>query len=494
MKNASAYPARVFVVLIFLAIADRLQADTKISDAGAPPTAHLAVKSAEKLALDVSDAAQLVRSALVAEARGDVQARSDLLREAIGVDSSYGPAHWHSGEVRLDGQWMPIDAAAAATVRKGTMGQYRQLRNRTAGTAAAHIKLANWCATVELKDQERTHLIYATYLRPSEKQRREIFSKLSLVRYRGLLIPQTQVDAVKSQAKDGPTLARERNRLIANIKRDLAGRSSGVRESILNELRSTPNSLRVAVLESILQENRLATAIADEGIAVLAAEPGQAATNALARQAVFGQQESTRKAAAKALQTKSLFAYVPTLVSALQSPVDVQLNVYWIGNVPQHELFMYQQGSKADYSFASIGGGQENVNVITHRISHQPTDVRVTVTPDRTLQGDALRAQQALAANEANVVLNQRIGAALNVASLNGGVGGMTITKCTNLRISPSFRLRSILRPPSLFRFMCKMFPVSWPVRPSGLRPGQCPSSRCASATAYWHKIPIPGS
>ncbi len=312
---------------------------------------------------------------------------------------------------------MPIDAAATQTVRSGTMDQYRRLRNRVARTAAAHIKLASWCATAGLHDQERTHLVYANYLRPSNGQLREIMSKLDLVRYRGQLMPQAQVDALKHQAKDVPTVKRERTRLMASLKRSLADRGYRMHDTLLNELDSIPNSLRVAVLESVLQEDGLPTAISKETFAALAAEPGQAATDALVRQAVFGQRQDTRKAAAEALQSRSFFAYVPTLVGALRPPVDVHFQVYWIGTVPRHDLFIYQQGPAADYSFESGGGGQTNVDITTHVISRKPTEVRTTLLPDRTLEADALRAQQAFAAKEANTVLNQRIGAALNVAT-----------------------------------------------------------------------------
>jgi hypothetical protein len=419
VRSTSAFGARVTLILCCLVPANRLRAETNTSDRNAPAVAPIATASQDKLPHVASTGAQLVHGALAAEARGDVLARGDLLREAIASNPSYPPAHWHSGEVRSDGQWLSIDAATAATISSGTMDQYRALRSRTANTATAHMKLAQWCAAVGLKDQERTHLLYASTLRPTQKQRREVFSKLGLVPYRGLFLAQSQVDALKHQAIDGPTLKRERIRLMTSIKRDLARHESAGGESAWTELRSTPGPIRVAVLESILQEQGLPTAVAEEGIAILAAEPGQTGTDSLVRQAVFGQQESLRKAAAQALKAKSVFAYVPTLVGALRSPVDVQFQVYWIGNVPRHDLFMYQQGPKADYSFASIGGGRFDVDVTTHPISHRPTEVRVNLTPDGTLNADAMRAQQAIAENEAHATLNQRIGAALNIATDN---------------------------------------------------------------------------
>ena len=54
----------------------------------------------------------------------------------------------------------------------------------------------------------------------------------------------------------------------------------------------------------------------------LANTPGQEATDALIQTAIAAEDNDLRTAAANALKTRSLFSYVPTMMSALQSTVE----------------------------------------------------------------------------------------------------------------------------------------------------------------------------
>ena len=57
---------------------------------------------------EVLTAADFVQAALQAEAEGDTKRRNALLREALDNDPEHAPARWHSGYIRLNGEWMSL--------------------------------------------------------------------------------------------------------------------------------------------------------------------------------------------------------------------------------------------------------------------------------------------------------------------------------------------------------------------------------------------------
>ena len=118
---------------------------------------------------------------------------------------------------------------------------------------------------------------------------------------------------------------------------------------------------------------------------------------------------------------RPLFGYAPTLMSALQSPVEVQFETYCQNGWLAHRLRLYQEGPLADEQHDAYGGPREDV---TYSRAMRRT-VRDRFDPiDRTAEADAVLAAQQLEANEVRNELNSRVMAALQVATNNPLAGG----------------------------------------------------------------------
>jgi len=91
-------------------------------------------------------AADLVRAALLAAAANDSQRRDELLSQALRKDPDCPPARWHSGYVRLDGQWLSTDDAQRRAAADQRLAEYRKLRD-------ASVRYARWdLSRVDLVD------------------------------------------------------------------------------------------------------------------------------------------------------------------------------------------------------------------------------------------------------------------------------------------------------------------------------------------------------
>src|SRR5690349_7261073 len=74
-------------------------------------------------------AAALVEQALESELAGDALQRTTLLKQALELDPNYAPARWHSGYVKVDGQWLSLDEAARRGAADPHLATYRKRRD-----------------------------------------------------------------------------------------------------------------------------------------------------------------------------------------------------------------------------------------------------------------------------------------------------------------------------------------------------------------------------
>jgi hypothetical protein len=353
-------------------------------------------------------AAQLVCEALEAEAQGETSARAELLRRALEIMPDYSPARWQSGEVRVADRWLSVEMASQEAARAGHVDAYRKLRDRVRASAKDHQSLAAWCAKHGLPDQERLHLLFALQLAPKSH---DIIEKLRLTRQHGALVSREQAETLDRHSKQlAVTLATWKPRL-SKLRRDIESDITAKRSEARQKLQSIDDPLLVPAIEAIFADS---TAEAGEAvIAALAHMPDQVATDSLARHAVFSPRLDVRKAAARALASRSMFSYVPTMIFALESPVDVRYDTYYLNGQILHRLALFRQGLLTDQSFVSTGGTSHEI-VISRRYGNS-----VQINPDKTALPDALLAEQESQANVAREELNGRIAAALQTATGN---------------------------------------------------------------------------
>jgi hypothetical protein len=87
----------------------------------------------------------LVQQALATELDGPSDARQELLTQALALDADFGPARWHSGFVRFEGQWLSPAEVAQRSAGDKRLADYRKRRDAMVDTAEQHRELARWC-------------------------------------------------------------------------------------------------------------------------------------------------------------------------------------------------------------------------------------------------------------------------------------------------------------------------------------------------------------
>ncbi len=154
----------------------------------------------------------------------------------------------------------------------------------------------------------------------------------------------------------------------------------------------------------------------DAALAALNAMPQQAATNTLVRLAIYAQNAPVRRQAAEALRSRSMFAYVPTMMAALESPIAVNFESFLYNNgASGHRLTLYQPGPLRDKAFVSMATPTRTLDVTYHRKLGY-TEVRGRADPDTFLQ-DQMFVAQAERHNELSAELNRHTTEALATAT-----------------------------------------------------------------------------
>ena len=298
------------------------------------------------------EADRLVRQALVAEAAGNADERADYLRQALAVDPQHSAAHWQSGDVRVGEQWLSADAAASENAWSGKFTTYRQMRDQSPPTADAQIRLARWCATEGLKDQERLHLVSALQLRPTKIQQRDVMNKLGLVRYQKSIMPAAEAEALKKKSKEAETAMQEWKPRLNRLREDLESRDTARQDAAREKLLALKDTAAIAPLEAVFAKAK--PEAAKVAVAAIAGMKQQAATDSLVRHAVLAPHEEVRKAAAEALRPRSVFSYVPILLSSMNTPIEISFQAFsYDGGAFGERLQLFREGPLYSISMTS---------------------------------------------------------------------------------------------------------------------------------------------
>ncbi len=368
-----------------------------------------------------SAAAALVQQALAAESAGNLQQREDYLRQALAADPDFAPAHWQLGEVRVGKSWLAVDAASAENAWSDKFVKYRDLRDSSPATPAAHLQLARWCEDQGLKDQERLHLSAAMGGRLNKVQHRDVMNKLGLVRYRHQIMPAATAEAIKRQAKDADTAMQKWKPVLNRLRGDLDSRDSARQEAASEQMKSIGDSAAIPAIESVFAKSSVSAGKA--AVMSIAAMKGQAATDSLVRHAVLAAHEEVRQAAAEALKSRDIFTYVPLLLGAMNTPIEINFQVFANeGGAFGEQLSLFREGPL--YNTAVNTG-------LTALPNYTPDlGTATNIRPERAAQqvaahadADAQIAAVAVAENARTEMLNKRIGAALRTSVGNEGLG-----------------------------------------------------------------------
>ena len=162
-----------------------------------PPQAGKALQACKK-SPQTEKAEQLVLFALQSEADGLSARRDAQLSRALQVAPDFAPAHWHSGKVYLDQQWVDATEAQRQAAVDPRFAQYRRLRDQYAGTLEGQINLARWCQRQGLESQQQFHWVCVLSQNPANQEAQQA---LGVRLEAGRLLTSDEIGQQKEQQK-----------------------------------------------------------------------------------------------------------------------------------------------------------------------------------------------------------------------------------------------------------------------------------------------------
>src|SRR4029453_18184990 len=182
-----------------------------------------------------------------------------------------------------------------------------------------------WCQAHALPEPARFHWTRLLYYQP---QNAEALKALGLVRYGDKLLTKDQLDVERKTERDARVVLARWQPFFEKMKADLDRGTSKANEAARARLQEADLSA-IPAFEAVLNEfaeTDGAPGLAKEVIErLLARFPDREATEALSRLAKDHSREAVRNAAIEALKPRDLLDFVPPLMGALQSPIEVQV-------------------------------------------------------------------------------------------------------------------------------------------------------------------------
>lgn len=369
-----------------------------------PPVVELhgAAPNAER-----EEAAGLVREALHGEAYGLSARRNDLLSSAAAKDPGYGPAYWQRGWLRDGDQWKSLQDTLADSEPSALQQEYETRRTAVRDNVNDHWQLANWCRERRLEAQERAHLEHILDLNRDHAPAR---ARLGYVSVRGEWVLETDRRAAAESLRRATEAMAEYRGELRDIARGLASEAPAQRQTARDRLAKITDLDAIPALES-----QLSVATQEGGLAVvghLTTLRDQAAVDSLVRHAIYSTWPSVREAAAEALRDRSRERYVPGMVAQMYTAA---VSRFQVNGTPRGTLA---------YRHVAQREGREEVQSMVldteyFREFRFNSDVRDTLRRAfvDSLRGIETREAQLAQGNLRQSTLNQRLAAALNIAT-----------------------------------------------------------------------------
>ncbi len=280
-----------------------------------------------------------LRSAIEFQMDGD-QHYSDLLFEHVLRESPHEPlVHWRRGEVRVGGDWVPINTSEAWQPRPAWWAVYEQLRTAATANPATELQLAGWCAGQGDAELARVHYRRVLERRESdESQRASAAAALGLEWVGGQWRTRQEArdwEAAQAAAREDLVVwTRRLEQWKKAFSRNLAAREKACREM--------RDELTEAALPALEWSSREPSAWTEWAIDLIASLPGAAASESLARYAMAAPDEAARQRAAERLRSRPPSEFVPLMLAALENPLltDFQIIPGERGSVLHRQLFV----------------------------------------------------------------------------------------------------------------------------------------------------------
>jgi hypothetical protein len=287
-------------------------------------------------------ASEAVETALRCEVEGKNSERTRLLESALEQVPEFPPALWQTGHVQARNEWLKFDELPGLLADDQRLAEYRRRRDEAPNTAEGQLALAQWCLKQKLPEQARAHLTAVLEIDPNHAQARAM---LGYRQVDGTWISEQEIQEAGIRAQQMALSLREWKPRIEQILSDLGEKSPKKRELATQRLLAIDDPAAIPAVEMVLALNSQETGLL--AVRFLDKFPGGDAALALARQAVFSPWEPVRGAAAESLRKRDPVLYVPSLLSALTTPVQTRAELYQAPNgrlMYRHAL--YREGQE----------------------------------------------------------------------------------------------------------------------------------------------------
>jgi pretoxin HINT domain-containing protein len=289
-----------------------------------------------------SQADRLVRLAIEAEARADLDGRRQRLVDALDADENNPAAHWQSGQVFYQGAWRSLDGAAQQADRDKLLADYREMRTHFGDSAEAQRVLIAWCQKNQLAETARAHAARLHKLQPDDPEALKI---LGLSRYQGMLLTHDEIVRRKHDGEHARQALRRWQPRLLEIRRQIDSDDEAKSAVGWQALRAIDDPSAIAALETVFSKHRHDASL--EVLKVIGRIDGAAATDSLLRHAFYSKWDDVRLAACQQLHRRAPIGYVPKLIAALTTPVEARIEIFCERDqIRFREVFEHQETTR----------------------------------------------------------------------------------------------------------------------------------------------------
>jgi hypothetical protein len=238
------------------------------------------------------EAQKLVVAAVQAELAGDMTRYLPLLNTAVQKDPDNKIARWQLGQMQVDGKWITVEESQRRVAADPLQAEYRERRTAARPNVQDQLVLARWCRKNKLASESELHWATVLSLDPTNE---EAIRALDMRWKNGRLVSRNETEQDKRLAQAAKDAVKHWEPLIAKWRRAVGGRDVAAHDAALAEIRAINRVDAIPSLETVTlgrdaNDIRHAEECLQIALAFLEAldkMPDQAATESLARHAVF---------------------------------------------------------------------------------------------------------------------------------------------------------------------------------------------------------------
>jgi hypothetical protein len=267
-------------------------------------------------------AEQLLKDSLYHEIYGGDSERGRLLADARALAPNFKPAMWQSGMVEMNNRWAKIDDVPQLAKRDTALGAYEKQRDRAADSLGGQLSLARWCQGRGLMDQARAHFNQVLQFDADNVEAR---AALGFRRVGNSWVERPELEEMVTEAQ---RLSTSLNRWLGKANSIRAGllTTGPAHETAKKQLAEIHDPDARPALEYVL--SGVTEECATQLVEKLAQWSEMASTQALVRQAIYSPWDSVRQLAAIKLHARPREDYVPKLLAAMYTPLELKTVVF----------------------------------------------------------------------------------------------------------------------------------------------------------------------